>query len=114
MHPVVEKYIGRKISQARVLRSETHAANSFLENCGFEQQELFKSYARIEDPTLETAALSDLQREYRKFFRELLGLMDATSPADLTDEQKVQLFNAVSKHWQKGVGARKDAKDIKL
>lgn len=114
VHPLIEQYIGRKLSIAKAKATFLEGANAFLKNGEYEAQLLFKSYASIEDPSIEIAKLSELQREYRKFFRDLLTKKGVVSPSELSDQDKIDLFNAVSKHWQKGVGARKDAKDIEL
>jgi len=60
------------------------------------------------------AELSQLQQDYRKFFGDLLDKYDVESPADLTDEQKIDFFNNINKNWQSGKGQKKDPKDIDI
>lgn len=62
----------------------------------------------IDDDTGEVLArLSDLQKEFRKYFRDKLAEHDATSPADLNTEQKKRaFFESVKKGWVKGKGPR--------
>jgi len=56
--------------------------------------------------------LSQLQKDYRKFFADMLKKFNAESPADLTDEQKSEFFDAINKWWENGKGPKKDPKSI--
>jgi hypothetical protein len=58
--------------------------------------------------------LSPLQKEFRQFFSDLLDKFGVDSPAELTDEQKREFFDAIAKYWQNGKGPKKDPKDIKV
>jgi hypothetical protein len=60
------------------------------------------------------AELSQLQKDYRKFFAGLLDRYDVESPADLTDEQKKDFFDNINKNWTSGEGQKKDPKDIDI
>jgi tRNA nucleotidyltransferase/poly(A) polymerase len=57
--------------------------------------------------------LSDLQIEYRSFFKELLSCYDVKSPQKLSDAKKKEFFKNVKKYWVKGKGLTKDIKEIK-
>ena len=55
------------------------------------------------------AELSKLQTDYREYFSKLLkDMFDADSPADLSDEEKIEFFNAVHAGWEKGKGAKEE------
>jgi len=57
--------------------------------------------------------LSNLQKEYREFFRAMLDCYEVTSPTKLSDEKKKEFFNDISKYWVKGKGLTKSLEDIK-
>jgi len=61
---------------------------------------------------LESEELSPLQKDYRQFFMDMLKKFGAESPAELTDKQKVDFFNAIALFWENGKGSKKDPKDI--
>ena len=56
--------------------------------------------------------LSDLQKEYREYFKFMLDCYDIKSPADLSDEKKKEFFDNVKKYWTKGKGVSKDFEKI--
>jgi hypothetical protein len=58
--------------------------------------------------------LSPLQKEFRQFFSELLKKFNVESPAELTDDQKREFFDAIAKYWENGKGPKKDPKEIKV
>jgi len=68
----------------------------------------------LKDILKENDDLSPLQKEYREFFSELLKKFGAESPADLTDEQKIQFFDAIAKYWENGKGPKKNPEEIKI
>lgn len=57
--------------------------------------------------------LSGLQKEYREYFKFMLGCFDVKSPAKLSDEKKKEFFSTVKKYWTKGKGVSKDLDKIK-
>ena len=57
--------------------------------------------------------LSNLQEEYREFFKFMLDCYEVKSPAKLSDEKKKEFFNNIDKYWTKGKGASKDLEEIK-
>ena len=71
--------------------------NQFNENTSFEINE----------------ALSNLQKEYREYFKAMLDCYDVTSPSKLSDPKKKEFFNNVKKYWTKGKGATKSLEEIK-
>lgn len=56
--------------------------------------------------------LSNLQKEYREYFRFMLDLYEIKSPSALSEEKKKDFFNNVSKYWVKGKGASKELDKI--
>lgn len=58
-------------------------------------------------------ALSELQTEYRAYFRFFLDCYGVNSPTKLSKEKKKEFFDNVKKYWVKGSGATKDLKKIK-
>lgn len=56
--------------------------------------------------------LSDLQIEYRKYFKSILDCYDVKSPSKLSEEKKKEFFDNVKKYWVKGEGSVKDIKEI--
>lgn len=58
--------------------------------------------------------LSELQKEYRHYFRFMLDCYDVDSPADLSEEKKKEFFDNVNKYWTKGKGTTKDLDKIKI
>jgi hypothetical protein len=51
---------------------------------------------------------SDLQKSYQDYFKGKLDKFGAKSPADLSDEQKKEFFNEISKEWEKGKGVKEE------
>ena len=69
----------------------------------------------LEQKKIEGASdqkLSKLQKEYQNFFSELLEKYGATSPSDLSKDQKLEFFNAIGAYWENGEGPNIDPKDI--
>jgi hypothetical protein len=52
--------------------------------------------------------LSDLQVEYRKYFKFMLDCYGVKSPSKLPDEKKKEFFHNIKKYWTKGKGVTKD------
>lgn len=44
--------------------------------------------------------LSNKQREYQALFKDGLKKFDVSSPAELSDEEKVEFFNWLDKNWE--------------
>lgn len=59
-------------------------------------------------------SLSDLQKEYREYFRFMLDCYEVTSPSKLSEEKKIEFFDNIKKYWVKGKGVTKDLEDIKI
>jgi hypothetical protein len=62
------------------------------------------------------AKLSPLQKAYRKYFKEMLKLYNADSPAQIKPEaRKKSFFNNIKKFWNNGNGPKENWKDkVKL
>ncbi len=58
--------------------------------------------------------LSELQKEYREYFKFMLDCYDTTSPSKLSEEKKKEFFKNIKKYWVKGKGVTKDLEKIKL
>jgi len=58
-------------------------------------------------------ALSNLQKEYREFFRAMLDCYEVTSPSKLSEEKKKEFFDNIKKYWVKGKGCTKSLDKIK-
>jgi len=54
---------------------------------------------------LNEKELSELQKSYREYFGAKMKKFDVSSPAELTDDQKKEFFNEITKDWEKGKGA---------
>jgi hypothetical protein len=52
--------------------------------------------------------LSNLQEEYRKFFKFMLDCYNVKSPSALPDNKKKEFFENIKKYWIKGKGVTKD------
>jgi hypothetical protein len=57
--------------------------------------------------------LSDLQLEYRKYFKFMLDCYNVKSPKKLSEEKKKEFFDNIKKYWTKGKGVSKDFDKIK-
>ena len=58
--------------------------------------------------------LSELQKEYREYFKYILNnCYDEKSPAKLSEEKKKEFFDNINKYWVKGKGASKELDKIK-
>jgi len=54
----------------------------------------------------EKRELSNLQKEWKDYFMEKLEKFGASSPADLSEEDKKEFFNDLKKDWEKGEGVK--------
>ena len=52
--------------------------------------------------------LSDLQVEYRKYFKFMLDCYGVKSPSKLSEDKKKEFFHNIKKYWVKGKGVTKD------
>jgi hypothetical protein len=66
----------------------------------------------IDDDFLNEKALSDLQKEYRKYFKEMLAIYNVKSPAKLSKEMKKDFFKNIRKYWVKGKGPSKLGEEL--
>lgn len=57
-------------------------------------------------------ALSELQKSYRSYFKEMLAIYDVKSPAKLSEEKKKEFFDNIKKYWTKGKGPVKIGEDL--
>lgn len=101
----VNQYIDRKLSKLAPIYDQVKKADEFIQLGSYQGQRDFIIAASRE---LATEDLSPLQKEYRAFFTTLLENYGVSSPSELTDEQKVEIFNTVQNNWVAGKGPRKD------
>jgi len=60
----------------------------------------------------EKRELSNLQKEWKDYFMEKLEKFGASSPAELSEEERKEFFNDLKKDWEKGEGVKEA--EIKL
>jgi len=53
------------------------------------------------------AEKSKLQKDYATYFQKQMDDFGVDSPADLSDEEKIDFFKTVKKGWTKGKGEKK-------
>lgn len=73
---------------------------------------MIKNWKQFNENKIDEA-LSNLQKEYREFFRTMLDCYEVTSPTKLSEEKKKEFFDNVKKYWVKGKGCTKSLEDIK-
>jgi hypothetical protein len=54
----------------------------------------------------EKRELSNLQKEWKDYFMEKLEKFGASSPAELSEEERKEFFNELKKDWEKGEGVK--------
>jgi hypothetical protein len=54
--------------------------------------------------------LSELQKSYRDYFSAKMNKFGVKSPAEMTEDQKKDFFNEITKDWEKGKGATESGK----
>jgi len=59
-----------------------------------------------ESTTLDEAELSPLQKEYKKYFQEILNEFEVDSPTKLSEEKKKEFFTKIRSGWTKGEGRK--------
>lgn len=64
------------------------------------------------DDTLNEAALSELQKKYRAYFKEMLAIYDVNSQSKLSKEEKKAFFKNIRKFWSKGNGPLKTGEEL--
>lgn len=85
----------------------------FEEFTNTEKIEINEDLDYNEEESFINEELSNLQQEYREFFRCMLDCYDIKSPSSLSVSKKKEFFNNISKYWVKGKGLTKDLEDIK-
>lgn len=56
--------------------------------------------------------LSELQKTYRAYFKEMLAIYDVDSQSKLSDELKKEFFKNIRKYWVKGKGPSKIGEEL--
>ena len=64
------------------------------------------------DELLTEKVLSELQKTYRAYFKEMLKIYDVNSPAKLSKEMKKEFFKNIRKYWVKGKGPSKIGEEL--
>lgn len=101
----MNKHIVRYLDVA--IASVIQKKSTAYDFCDLASAKGMKEFANVMSYRTEAAALSDLQKEFRKFFQFLLNKYDAVSPAELTDAKKKELFEEVKSNWTIGKGPTK-------
>ena len=73
---------------------------------------MIKKYEQYKDSLNEK--MSNLQKEYRDYFRFMLDCYEVKSPKNLSEEKKKEFFDNINKYWVKGKGPAKDLDKIKI
>jgi len=66
----------------------------------------------VDDAFINESALSELQKKYRVYFKEMLKIYDVSSQTKLTKELKKEFFKNIRKYWSKGNGPLKTGEDL--
>jgi len=61
---------------------------------------------------LTEKALSELQKTYRAYFKDMLKAYNVNSPAKLSKEEKKKFFKNIRKYWVKGKGPSKTGEEL--
>ena len=69
---------------------------------------MLKNWEQFNESYELNEELSDLQVEYRKFFKFMLDCYGVKSPSKLSEEKKKEFFKNIKKYWVKGQGVSKD------
>lgn len=96
--PIFVQYIDQQLASHKL------SPEMVKEMAGAEGIRHFMEFATYR---VEEAKLSDLQKQYRKYFRFILKKFGAVSPADLKGKQVADMFNEVTKNWTEGEGPTK-------
>jgi hypothetical protein len=67
-----------------------------------------KNIKTFEQYNILNEELSQLQKDYREYFKFMLKCYDVKSPKLLSEDKKKEFFDNVSKYWVKGKGVSKD------
>ena len=107
---IVKKHIKnqiRAICAATALSDEEKAAK-VCELAGYDGMARF-----LEDRKEQTAGLTQLQKEYKAFFFDLLAKHGVSSPTELDDAKKKEFFKEVRDRWATGEGVSKSKNMMK-
>ena len=74
--------------------------------------EQFNESYSIDNEMLTEKALSELQKTYRAYFKDMLKAYDVKSPAKLSKEKKKEFFKNIRKYWVKGKGPSKTGEEL--
>ena len=74
---------------------------------------MIKTWDEFKDDSLNEE-LSNLQTEYREYFKFMLECYEVKSPSKLSEAKKKEFFDNIKKYWTKGKGATKSLDKIKI
>lgn len=63
-----------------------------------------KSFTEFVNTKRKVNEAKGLKKEYEEVFRALLDKYEVSSPAELSDEKKVEFFEDIKKHYTAGKG----------
>jgi len=64
------------------------------------------------DNFLNEKKMTELQKKYRLYFKEMLAIYNVNSPAELSKNMKKDFFKNIRKYWIKGVGPSKIGEEL--
>lgn len=99
MNKIVVAYIDNTLNR---IKNNLGSVSDVLNMCSPEGYRKFDEYAKLYES--EEAKLSDLQKEYRKYFRDNLKSFGVVSPNELNDKEKSDFFLTIKNGWENGKG----------
>ena len=71
-----------------------------------------KSFSEFVSSKRKVNEAEGLKKEYEEVFRALLDKYEVDSPAELSDEKKVEFFEEIKKHYTAGKGQTEKGKEL--
>jgi len=71
-----------------------------------------KSFTEFVSSKRQVNEAEGLKKEYEEVFRALLDKYEVSSPAELSDEKKVEFFEDIKKHYTAGKGATAQGEEL--
>ena len=103
---MVRKHIANKVSAIAASMIRDHEKADMV--CELAGQPAMFQFLDVAKDRVTAGELTQLQKEYRAFFLELLAKFGAASPSDLKDEQKKEFYKEIRDKWATGEGVSKN------
>lgn len=71
-----------------------------------------KSFSQFVESKRSVNEAEDLEKEYQEVFKALLDKYEVSSPAELSDEKKVEFFEEIKKHYTAGKGKTEKGEEL--